>query len=60
MVSPNKPDVKGISETQHDDMPQAGHDAQFKHADTGSKISDAKKGSPEQTPQEKQRAKDSE
>lgn len=57
MVSPSKPDMKGNSETQHDDMPQAGHDEQFGHANKGEKISDADRheGSNEQTSQEKKR-----
>lgn len=43
MVSPKNPGVKGNSETIHDGMDDAGHEAQFKHADKGSSINEEDK-----------------
>lgn len=55
MISPSQPGVAGAGPAQHDNMPQAGHDEQFEHANKGEAISESDKqeGSPEETREEK-------
>ncbi len=58
MISPSNPGQDGSKEVMHDGMNDAGHEAQFKHADRGESISDGDchEGSGAQTSEERSSA----